>query len=211
MRASGIARQPCRNHLAQVVLTQAEADPDDRHRPHRHRRRGAYADGRLSRRLEGRASPCAWRARDFRRGRAGRDRGRQRRRNPDGLRAAGRAGAGAGASGGDRRRAAACGGRDDDQQDVRLGHEGRHGRPRPFARRLGGCRRRRRHGEHEQRALSARPRALRLPHGPRPHPRPYVSRRPRGRLRQGAADGDVRRGLRRKPISSHGMRRTPTR
>ena len=164
--------------------------------PHRHRRRGAHADGRLSRRLEGRVRPCARRARHFGRGRAGGDRGRQRRRNPDGLRAAGRAGPGAGASGRDRRRIAARGWRDHDQQDVRLGHEGGHGRPRPLARRLGRCRRRRRHGEHEQRALSARPRALRLPHGPRPHYRPHVPRRPRGRLRQGAPDGDVRRGLR---------------
>ena len=131
-----------------------------------------------------------------RRGRAGRDRGRQRRRNSDGLRAAGGAGPGAGATGRDRRWIAARGGRDDHQQDVRLGHEGGHGRPRPFARRLGGCRRRRRHGEHEQRALSARSRALGLPHGPRPHDRSHVSRRARGRLRQGSPHGDLRRGLR---------------
>ncbi len=42
---------------------------------------------------------------------------------------AGGAGAGAGAAGRDRRRAAARSGRDDDQQDVRLRHEGGHGRP----------------------------------------------------------------------------------
>ena len=39
----------------------------------------------------------------------------------------------------------------------------------------------------------------------------HVPRRPRGRLRQGPADGDLRRGLRAKPISSPGRRRTPTR
>ena len=38
-------------------------------------------------------------------------------------------GPGAGAAGGDRRWIAARGRRDDDQQDVRLGHEGGHGRP----------------------------------------------------------------------------------
>ena len=42
---------------------------------------------------------------------------------------AGGAGSGAGAAGGDRRWTAARGGRDDHQQDVRLGHEGGHGRP----------------------------------------------------------------------------------
>ena len=77
--------------------------------------------------------------------------------------------------------------------------------------RLSECRRRRRHGEHEQRALFARPRALRLPHGPRPHHRPHVSRRPRGRLRQGATHGDVRRGLRaRLSVHARGSR-TPMR
>ena len=71
--------------------------------------------------------------------------------------------------------------------------------------------RRRRHGEHEQRALSARPRARRLPHGPRPHPRPHVSRRPRRRLRQGPAHGHFRRGLRAR-LSVHARRRrTPSR
>ena len=41
------------------------------HRSDRHRRRGAHADGRLSRRLEGCAGARARRARDFGRGRAG--------------------------------------------------------------------------------------------------------------------------------------------
>ena len=55
----------------------------------------------------------------------------------------------------------------------------------------------RRHGEHDQRALPARPRPRRLPHGPWPGARPHVPRRPGGRLRQGPADGHLRRGLRR--------------
>ena len=37
----------------------------------------------------------------------------------------------------------------------------------------------------------------RLPPGPRPRARPHVPRRPGGRLRQGPADGHLRRGLRR--------------
>ena len=78
-------------------------------------------------------------------------------------------------------------------------------------RRLGDDRRRRRHGEHEQRALSARARARRLSHGPRPGRRFDVPRRARGRLRQGPADGDLRRGLRARLISSPARRRTPTR
>ena len=61
---------------------------------------------------------------------------------------------------------------------------------------------RRRHGEHEQRPLSARPGAHRLSHGPRPDARPHVPRRARGRLRQGPPDGDFRRGLRAK-LSVH--------
>ena len=61
----------------------------------------------------------------------------KRRRDADGLRAAGRAGPGAGAPGGARRRPAARRGRDDDQQDVRLGHEGGDDRPRRLLRRLG--------------------------------------------------------------------------
>ena len=157
------AREPLRRRL--------RVDPDDHRRSNRHRRRGAHADGRLSRRLQGRFRSRAWRARDSGRGRAGGDRSDQRRRDPHGLRPAGRPGPGAGAPGGARRRPAARGGRDDGQQDVRLGHEGGDGRPRPFARRLGRCRGRRRHGEHDQRALSARSRPRRLPHGPRPHHR----------------------------------------
>ena len=55
----------------------------------------------------------------------------------------------------------------------------------------------RRHGEHDQRALSAAEGARRAAHGPRPGARPHVPRRPRGCLRQGPPDGHLRRGLRR--------------
>ena len=179
--------------------------------PHRHRRRGPHANGRLSWGPEGCDRAGARRARDCGRGRAGGARGGKRRRDPDGLRPAGWSGPGAGASGGDRRGPAHRGGRDHGQQDVRLRHEGGDGRPRPFVRRLGGCGGRGRHGEHEQRALSARSRPHRLPDGPRPHHRSYVPGRPRGRLRQGAPDGDVRRGLRPEIINSPARRRTLTR
>ena len=68
--------------------------------------------------------------------------------------------------------------------------------------------RRRRHGEHEQRALSPRPRALRLSHGPPAHSRSHVSRRPGRRLRQRPADGHVRRRLRAKlRLHARGARR----
>ena len=47
-----------------------------------------------------------------------------------------------------------------------------------------------------QRAVPDAEGARRLPDGPPDRLRPHVSRRPRGRLRQGPADGHVRRGLR---------------
>ncbi len=59
-------------------------------------------------------------------------------------------------------------------------------------------RRSRRHGEHEQRAVSAAEGTRRHAHGPWNSPRPHVPRRARGRLRQGQADGRVRRAVRRR-------------
>ena len=195
--------------MSRRLLKRSGGRPNDRHGPHRHRRRGAHAHGRLSRRLEG----CSAHA-------LGAARFRRRSRGPGstadsvdeilmgcvlpaglGQAPARQAALGAGLPLG--------GGRDHHQQDVRLGHEGGDGRPRSSARRLGRCRGRRRHGEHEQRALSARSRALRLSHGPRPRHRSHVSRRPRGRLRQGPADGDLRRGLRGSLSVHPGRRRTP--
>ena len=60
------------NPWRRAVRTQAERRGYDRYRSHRHRRRGAHANGRLSRRLEGCAGARARRARHFGRGRAGR-------------------------------------------------------------------------------------------------------------------------------------------
>ena len=54
---------------------------------------------------------------------------------------------------------------------------------------------RRRHGEHDQRALPDAEGALGLPDGTPDRLRPHVSRRPRGRLRARPADGHFRRGL----------------
>ena len=68
----------------------------------------------------------------------------------------------------------------------------------------------RRHGEHDQRALSVAEGAHRLPHGPSAGDRPHVSRRPGGRLRQGPADGQFRRGLR-DEIRFHARRAGPLR
>ena len=62
-------------------------------------------------------------------------------------------------------------------------------------------RRGRRHGIHDQRALPAAEGARRPAHGPRPGDRPHVLRRPGGRLREGPADGHVRRGVRRRASS----------
>ena len=129
--------------------------------------------------------------------RAGRARGREGRRGGHGLRAAGRARAGAGAAGGLRRRAAGVGALRDAQQGLRLGDEGGDAGARPDRRRQRRAGGRRRHGEHVERALPAREGARRLPHGARAGDRPHVPRRARGRLRQGAVDGHLRRGLRR--------------
>ena len=125
-----------------------------------------------------------------------------------GLRAAGRAGPGAGAPG-----ALGAGfpksvGCTTDQQDVRLRHEGGDAGPRPDRGRHQRHHGRRRHGEHDQRALPAARGARRLPHGPRPGARPHVPRRPGGRLRQGPPDGHLRRGLRASSTSSRARRRT---
>ena len=60
----------------------------------------------------------------------------------------------------------------------------------------GECHRRRRHGIDDQRAVPAAEGARRPAHGPRPGARPHVLRRPGRRLRQGQADGHVRRGHR---------------
>ena len=80
-------------------------DADDaRFRPDRRRRRGAHADRRLSRRIEGRCRPGARRGGDPRRAGARRPRRRGGRRDADGLRAGGRPRPGAGAAGGARRR-----------------------------------------------------------------------------------------------------------
>ncbi len=80
---------------------------------------------------------------------------------------------------------------------MRLGHEGDDVRPRPAARGHQQGHGRRRPREHEQRAVFAHQGTSRNAHGPRPGVRPHVPRRPRGRLRQGQADGHVRRGDRR--------------
>ena len=84
----------------------------------------------------------------------------------------------------------------DRQQDVRLGDEGRDARARPPRRGHERRHGRGRHGVDEQRAVPAAEGARRLPHGPPERARPHVPRRARGRLRQGPADGDVRRGVR---------------
>ncbi len=84
----------------------------------------------------------------------------------------------------------------DGQQDVRLGDEGGDARARRDRRRLGPDHRRGRHGEHDQRAVPDAEGAVGLPHGPPDGLRPHVPRRPRGRLREGPADGHLRRGLR---------------
>ncbi len=84
----------------------------------------------------------------------------------------------------------------DDQQDVRLGDEGGDARARPDRRRDQRDHGRGRHGEHDQRALPDAQGARRLPDGPPDRLRPHVPRRPRGRLRQGPADGHLRGRLR---------------
>ena len=108
-------------------------------------------------------------ARAIRRGgRAGGRRPPRRRRNPDGLRAAGGSGPGAGAPGRARRRPAAAAGCTTINKMCGSGMKAAmlaHDLLRAGSARGRG---RRRHGEHEQRALSARPRARRLSHGPRP-------------------------------------------
>ena len=98
------------------------------------------------------------------RGRARRRHRRRRRRGADGQLPDGRPGPGAGAPGGARRRPAAVGRRGDAVEDVRLGHARHDVRARHAAGRERRGRRRRRHGEHDQRAapdLRAQGRALR--------------------------------------------------
>ena len=99
----------------------------------------------------------------------------------------------------------------DGQQDVRLGDEGDDARARRADRRHRRRHRRGRHGEHDQRAVPDAEGARRLPDGPPAGARPHVPRRPRGRVRQGPADGHVRRGLRGRSTRSRARRRTPSR
>ena len=82
------------------------------------------------------------------------------------------------------------------QQDVRLGDEGGDARPRRAPRRQRLGRRGGRHGEHDQRPLPPAEDARRRAAGARAGAGPHVPRRAGGRLRQGAADGHLRRGLR---------------
>ena len=97
----------------------------------------------------------------------------------------------------------------DGQQDVRLGHAGRDAGARRAGGRLRRRDRRRRHGEHDQRAVPADQAPRRRPHRPRPHVRPHVPRRPGGRLRAGPADGRLRRGDRAE-LPVHAARRRTT-
>ncbi len=70
---------------------------------------------------------------------------------------------------------------------VMLAYDGLHARARRHHRR-------RRHGEHDERALPAAQDALRRAARPRRGQGPHVPRRPGGRLRQGPPDGHLRRG-----------------
>ena len=99
----------------------------------------------------------------------------------------------------------------DAQQGLRLGDEGGDAGARPDRGGERGGGGGRRHGEHVERPLPAREGAHRLPDGAWAGLRPHVSRRARGRLRQGAVDGHLRRGLRPSTTSSPGRRRTSTR
>ena len=83
--------------------------------------------------------------------------------------------------------------------------------PRPDRRGQRRRHRRRRHGEHVQRALPAQEGAQRRPHRPRHGLRPYVPRRARGRLRQGPRDGHASPRTAPTNISSPARRRTITR
>ena len=121
---------------------------------------------------------------------------RRRAGSDHGQRAAGRAGPGARAAGVAQGGPAAVDRLHDRQQDVRLGDEGGDARARPDRRRDERDHGRGRHGEHDQRAVPDAEGARGLPDGPPDGLRPHVPRRPRGRLRQGPADGHVRRGLR---------------
>ena len=135
--------------------------------------------------------------RDRRRRRAGKTDARPHRRSVHGLRAPRRTGPGPGAAGRARRKAAGFDRCDHHQQGVRLRHEGDHAGARHHQCRLGRDRAVRRHGEHDQRAVSAGEGARRLPRRPRPHHRPHADGRPRGRLRDRPLDGRFRRGHRR--------------
>ena len=119
------------------------------------------------------------------------------RRGLHGLRASRRPGPGPGAPGCACRRPARCHRRDHRQQGLRLRHEGDHAGARHHSRRLGRDRRLRRHGKHEQRAVSARQGARRLSRRPRPHHRPHDDGRARRRLRDRPLHGRFRRGHRR--------------
>ena len=120
-----------------------------------------------------------------------------RRRGDHGQRAARRAGPGAGAAGGAQGRACRiatgcttvnkmCGSA---MKAAMLAHDlHRRGQRRHHGRG--------RHGEHVERAVPDAQGARRLPDGPPDRAGPHVPRRPRGRVRQGPADGHVRRGMR---------------
>ena len=90
----------------------------------------------------------------------------------------------------------------DSQQDVRLGDGGRDAGARCAHRRQRRHHRRRWHGEHDQCSVPASQGSRRNAHGSRHSLRSHVSRRPRGRLRQGQADGRVCGSMRRQ-VSIH--------
>ena len=89
------------------------------------------------------------------------------RRDLHGQRPAGRTGPGTGASGCARGKTAGCNRCNHRQQSVRFRHEGHHARSRYHQGRLGRDRPVRRHGEHEQRSVSAGQSAYRLSRRPR--------------------------------------------
>ena len=136
------------------------------------------------------------RRRDQGRSRARRHQALRRRQDDLRLRAARRTGTGAGAAGVHQGGIAARDRLHDGEQDVRLCDGGDDPRARRARREIGRRRRRGRDGEHDERAVPDAEGALRLPDGPPDVSRSHVPRRARGCVRQGPADGHVRRGMR---------------
>ncbi len=178
-----------------MQLFAASGDHHDQ-RSYRHRRRSANADGRLPGRFRRARGERSWRGGDPGGGFACGSEARRRRESDLRVRAAGRARPGAGAPGGDQGGTAARHRLHDGQQDVRLGDGSGDARARRPCRRHERGHRRRRDGEHVERAVSAAEGARRLSDGASGRAGPHVPRRPRGCLRQGPAHGDVRRGVR---------------